>query len=460
MKLKDIRDSILLMNENLHDAETSISCKKWVTKNVDSLITNDSREELQDGLHFVWIGILNEMVLNNIKVWRVCNPRESITLWVDNRFTLSSFLKDVSKRDECIDSILVKQDQVYSIISSSIQAGMTYDHAFRSVLTSNGIDRSVIDNKLLSHCNIINEVSKYADIIDVSERQFILDSMKVSPLYNQEILLRTNIAAASDILRLCIIFHFGGTYIDCDTLPSFDYLFQSEDLVEFEECLMSSHMELLKSELVLRTHFGFYIGDEIRNKNIKLVEDFIKTNHEHEYENLMSVMQSSNIPLNGRGKHKLYKNQILISTKPQGKGIYFNNIIACNKGAKIIKIILAVIKKRYRLLQHYGFDKTEIALDCFQNEKNLDYELARLAGYRVDGLCCSETNTTVSLTGPLAIIETIIGLYIHLLDLPPGFDIEALSNLMQFSKYGISYDEQYLYTYDHFFSSWMFPVIS
>jgi mannosyltransferase OCH1-like enzyme len=43
--------------------------------------------------------------------------------------------------------------------------------------------------------------------------------------YFREIALRANLAAASDILRLHVIYQFGGVYVDCDTLPSLDHVF-------------------------------------------------------------------------------------------------------------------------------------------------------------------------------------------------------------------------------------------
>ena len=38
-------------------------------------------------------------------------------------------------------------------------------------------------------------------------------------IYNFEIFFRTNLAAASDVIRLLILYEFGGIYIDIDTLP-------------------------------------------------------------------------------------------------------------------------------------------------------------------------------------------------------------------------------------------------
>ncbi|WP_446444294.1 TcdA/TcdB catalytic glycosyltransferase domain-containing protein [Serratia marcescens] len=43
--------------------------------------------------------------------------------------------------------------------------------------------------------------------------------------YYYEIILRHNIASASDIVRLLIIYQYGGTYIDVDTLPYIDNIY-------------------------------------------------------------------------------------------------------------------------------------------------------------------------------------------------------------------------------------------
>ena len=43
--------------------------------------------------------------------------------------------------------------------------------------------------------------------------------------YYYEIILRCNLASASDIIRLLIIYQYGGVYIDVDTLPYTDNIY-------------------------------------------------------------------------------------------------------------------------------------------------------------------------------------------------------------------------------------------
>lgn len=56
-------------------------------------------------------------------------------------------------------------------------------------------------------------------------RTFCNDFDDFMKYYYYEIILRCNLASASDIIRLLIIYQYGGVYIDVDTLPYTDNIY-------------------------------------------------------------------------------------------------------------------------------------------------------------------------------------------------------------------------------------------
>ncbi|MGM8317419.1 TcdA/TcdB catalytic glycosyltransferase domain-containing protein, partial [Clostridium perfringens] len=47
----------------------------------------------------------------------------------------------------------------------------------------------------------------------------ILDDVELKSIYEQELLMRFNLASASDIIRVIVLNKLGGIYLDVDVLP-------------------------------------------------------------------------------------------------------------------------------------------------------------------------------------------------------------------------------------------------
>ncbi|MBO2006751.1 hypothetical protein J4732_07605 [Serratia marcescens] len=74
--------------------------------------------------------------------------------------------------------------------------------------------------------------------------------------YYYEIILRCNLASASDIIRLLIIYQYGGTYVDVDTLPYTDNIYhgvnkhiEEEGIVESDSFLLCVFKKINSEEL-------------------------------------------------------------------------------------------------------------------------------------------------------------------------------------------------------------------
>ncbi|WP_214644427.1 TcdA/TcdB catalytic glycosyltransferase domain-containing protein, partial [Aliivibrio fischeri] len=78
------------------------------------------------------------------------------------------------------------------------------------------LDQKKSLSKIKSSHQVIADLQKYCTIKNV--RESIMAEINSSPYYF-ELKFRGNLAAASDILRLIILFKYGGVYIDVDTLP-------------------------------------------------------------------------------------------------------------------------------------------------------------------------------------------------------------------------------------------------
>ncbi|WP_317984351.1 TcdA/TcdB catalytic glycosyltransferase domain-containing protein [Vibrio penaeicida] len=165
-------------------------------------------------LHFVWLGIPSEAIDIYLRVWKHHYPSYRIILWYDSEFILSGVyreqlnLKDRLK--EKVKVLLERQDSLYEEFLS-----IKGENPLEELLESHDIKEFDRNNEI---CKIKNNYS-FVDVRDIREER-VLYSNEVEKCYTKEVILRANLACASDILRLCILKKFGGVYLDVDTLPA------------------------------------------------------------------------------------------------------------------------------------------------------------------------------------------------------------------------------------------------
>lgn len=432
-------------------------------------ITNGKVPLASKQLFFVWIGCISNRSMRNILVWKKANPEYNVQLWYDSRCLLATFYIDLIKHRCEINlttnrELICFQNEVYASLESAIAKGTTFDDGLIRHFRQIGLRH--ISRKLQLELNrakrFYRVISKYVDVRDLQDYATEIMSDEFCRYYFREVGLRGNLAAASDILRLHLIQHYGGIYIDCDTLPSMRHLFQRTD--HFCECHNTkfSFIDVLKSELYMQRLAGIIDfpepvnvsadNESTRQVDMGEITSYLRR-HYGALVNLMTEEANAITPENALkplDEIWLLEQGLALSSDPYNQNCFNNNVLVANQKAKSITIILFEIRRRYRYL-----DRMNAVKIASEEEVPIeDSYRGRLLNYRFDTLDERE-NVTVILTGSGLIFEVVVGLGFRFLKLNDDVEPISLSYALYSQKIGIAFVDQTFHTYDHSQSTWM-----
>lgn len=401
---------------------------------------------IPDLLHFVWVGDTNKFHPNYIEIWKKTNLDKQVYFWYDSRCSLSYAFNDIVKNHielkgfhDKIDAEIYIRNQAFRYIMTSISRGGIFDDCLIDFFHEVGISCVKLPRKHL------NPVIKRMGVAfhDINEL-FEGDLAKFKLFYYYEIILRGNLASASDIVRLLIIYKFGGMYIDVDTLPYIDNLFKkSNEFIIDANNAENEILNLFKTRRLLNKLSSydkndsdfFSYCDKVLHKDLLESVDF----------DLSQFSIKNILPL---GKLYVHKNLLFLGAVKKLKGIYFNNIIASHPKAKSINIILRTMKKRYRFLEKK---------DCIFNRYNRCGEneeyLSRLLSWRTE-LIDKNYKVTSVLTGPGLIVEVLLGLAYVLIDSDELTDPVSIALDMHNDIFGVAFFQHNMDTPEGLISSW------
>ncbi|MNG78249.1 Toxin A [compost metagenome] len=267
--------------------------------------------------------------------------------------------------------------------------------------------------------------------------------------YYYEIILRANLASASDIVRLLILYQYGGVYIDVDTLPYTDNIFgRLNQYIEKEKIEEDDFLFLFKTKSILKklSIFDFSDSDFLNNFKSEIETERNKYKKIQELIEL-DVAEFSLKKVLPLGEMYVHKNLLAIGSLRRMKGIYFNNFISSHPGSKVIKIILRTMRKRYKFLE-----KNNCIFDFYKGGEEVNY-LNRILTWRTE-LITRDYFVTSVLSGPGLIIEVLLGLAYELLDFECETEPSFIAEYMQNDKFGIALFQHNLDTPDGICSSW------
>nr|WP_279630713.1 TcdA/TcdB catalytic glycosyltransferase domain-containing protein [Vibrio ouci] len=267
--------------------------------------------------------------------------------------------------------------------------------------------------------------------------------------YFYELILRNNLASASDILRLMILYKIGGTYLDFDTLPCIEHCFRNTN-EHHKKQVDFNLVDIVKAEMVLSRVRSLHVLDfnqrDDRLSNIlsgcvgidsTLTNSLFRDVDELDDRAIFKPLEDQYV----------FKHGLKLSKSKRGLGEYNNNALVAHAGSKTVSIIIRQMLKRYAYIEKMGaiFSGDIVS-------KGDDEYWSRLIDYRNDALC-SMRNVTLFLTGPSLILETILSLSYELLDID---DVSSftVSTLMQIPALGMSFTEQTQFTSEHMRSTW------
>ncbi|MDR9861780.1 TcdA/TcdB pore-forming domain-containing protein [Pseudomonas baetica] len=209
----------------------------------DAIATLEA-EPIPKKMHFVWVGGgLGDIQRDYINVWKTVMSAQGFTLnlWFDqdallayktNQIivaaakadVLSSMTTPITDGEELADlyvsRALVLKQQMFDHITAWRAAGKTADEA-RIDLLVKAYGQDLDELRTLKKNNersIRRLADEQLDLRDLSSQE---QTLPLADIYEREISLRMNMAAASDAVRYPVEYLEGGIYCDVDHLPPF-----------------------------------------------------------------------------------------------------------------------------------------------------------------------------------------------------------------------------------------------
>jgi hypothetical protein len=410
-----------------------------------------SKVPVPDLLHFVWVGDTNLICTDYIDLWEKTNQDKEVFFWCD---------LDISQCHHFHNSIkkfLIKcgvenhyeaerhiRNEAFNYIFPKLIGGGCFNDCVNAFFMAKGIE---IDPVPASFLNPWFEgkrikVKNLNTLFNASNEDF-------RRFYYYEIILRGNLASASDIVRLMIIYSFGGTYIDVDTLPGTDHLFgRLNVLFKHSNVVEDDYLRIFKTKKILNKLYQFECSNDEYIESYKYGECFDLEWHEKILKAIASDVSDFTLddipPLEGI---LVYEDLLAIGAVKELKGVYFNNFISSHRDSRTVRIILRTMKKRYCYLEEN---------DCifnFHNFRENTHYLSRILAWRSE-LINRNYDVTSVLTGPGLIVEVLIGLAYELLDLDDTISPNLIADYMHDVELGIALFHHNLYTPEGMKSSW------
>lgn len=225
--------------------------------------------EVPKTLHFVWLGGgLGDIQRDYLNLWRQVLGRQGYTLnlwydsdallaWQTNKFIVEAakanvFLHDV---DEHITEVelgalynehaLVLKQQMQAHINAAVANGGPADEARIDLLTrAYGQDAQVLRQQLERNRRSVLDMDGFK-LRDLAAGAV---SLQLQEVYDREMRLLGNMAAASDVVRAEVLFAEGGGYTDIDHLPPLSATLGGVDISGFDHDARLGTLQLLLNE--------------------------------------------------------------------------------------------------------------------------------------------------------------------------------------------------------------------
>ncbi len=425
----------------------------WLEESLKKFITKADLKQLEveKTLHFIWIGDLPDSACATIDLWRKANLDYTVNLWRVKSALLCShvkgFLNEILSNTNQNYSIIQLQNDLFRFFLSQENSAIDFDGAIIKWLRR--ISPKVgekAENVLIELKEKENALAKSFNIIYVDDDLNIFKITKklnFLKIFEREVMLRNNLACASDILRLAVLYKFGGVYIDCDTLPCLHKLFPNSRGDYSQKARL---FDAYKSQIVLEDLQN--LKPKIADKTLAPILASLDEEWLTKIQEDRNFVDKRQVPA-GLGGLKVYKDSIRLSSDRNVEGDFNNNMIATHRGSRLIKIMLREVAKRYRYLSRNGLIDGSLTRKVFP-----DPYYNRLDAYRNDGEGGKDHFVTLHLTGPILILEVLLGVCYEVFKLD-SLDQKLLSYLLYQPIVGVSLPNQTMYSLQHLESSWM-----
>lgn len=465
--LKEVLHHIISTTNEIYELDgysKAIEVQDWLTSNLTHI--KSYKVSIPNIIHFIWFGELNHDHVNYMQIWANSNTGSDINLWYDSKCFLSHEFHEILKMHckqkgrksyEC--SLLKIQNEAYNFIKIHAEINLSFDEAcIRFLVEKDLCDELLIRQKLITvrdafekHCYKINKVD-FRKVIDK-------ENETIKEIYELEMYLRGNLAAASDIARLVILRQHGGLYIDVDTLPAFEgifnktYRYDGDNDFYLDKIVDALKMEAVLSELYARGLIPFENSKKVMDSR---AYNQVPSDEREQLEKLICCIQNDVTKVNDNDFFKstyvpkVYRNLATISTEQNVDGVFYSNVIGCEKDSKFINILMREMLKRYNYIKKKNF----IFLDGRIAIPNEEHFYSRFLEYRFDEFKKSSF-VTIPLSGPGLFVEVMLGISYNILKLDSFTSPMFISSLLQNETMGIGFHAQSMHTPESLDSSWM-----
>lgn len=219
-------------------------------------------------LHFVWLGGgLGEIQRDYINLWKkvLAGQGYKINLWYDSdallAYETNRLIVEAAKADAMqqggvqstserelgklyVARAIVLKQQMYEHINDSLAKGESADAA-RVQLLSRAYGQNAQDLHRLKGKNLESIRAFAKGSVDVRDLAGSEKPLQLQSIYQREMRLRGNFAAASDVVRAEVLHLEGGGYTDVDNLPPLFKVLGGVDISDFSENARVGVLQLL-----------------------------------------------------------------------------------------------------------------------------------------------------------------------------------------------------------------------
>ncbi|EKT58227.1 TcdA/TcdB pore-forming domain-containing protein [Providencia burhodogranariea] len=479
-----LKDQVIILNVAQQNPQLASQMYQSVFN--EALGTHTTRSvDVPENLHFIWQGKFGAIQQDYINAWHQTNPDYRIKVWYDPQALLVHELRkqieQFAHRGQMLnetgyfEQILQLQNKAYRVISTGIgQQDKTFDQAATEFMINQlGSKKDVLErirkDNQASYAAFAQKARGSIQLADINtlnlgvvERQY----------YYQELALRQNLAAASDIVRLEALYQQGGIYIDVDFLPAFkDDLFShsiNKDIARLGRLPNGSDtavINLVKTQLVLDQLANNFPSRQLR-EHTEYYQNYIAKFRARSSEHA-SLIDRMKDEIQQRGQVSSNFFQPLAAQRLSSQGIriadingFSNAVIVSPARNSILKVALKQFAKNYEYLEQAGL--IDVSKISEIDEKSYQYILASEErdeissghgyrsfsnqgfNYRLDGVL-PNSRATIYVTGPIALHQAF-----------DRFSIDVIQNPIERSNViDLQFTEFNQYTEEEIKHSWL-----
>ncbi len=398
---------------------------------------------------FIWIGCIKPEALEYIDIWQAAVAESgTVRIYYDSHFLLfNCYAKKFTKlygvtEDTPKERIIEWQDDFKRKVDAFVRCGDSFDQAF--IHATRALSRSAawaLENELILARESVAALKQDYALVDIRNEIDVFYERFFYDAYYRELTLRANAAAAADILRMLILYKHGGVFIDVDTLPSLLAVYGP--VSDLANCNIQN---VVRSEYYLRRLREIKNSGADKNSDMSVYECYLD---ERDPRLLAHIKRCSSL-WDGRplSFEKVAVHDDLLSIAAlETLCEYNNNILAAVKKSRLVKVILREIKRRYTFISRNGLDTKPN--DSIQTS----HYLYRLSNYRYDAMD-DKDNVTLCLTGPILVLEVMLGVAYEILSLDKSVSALALSYALRLNCISVAFSAHTCYTPEHMKSSW------